>query len=48
MEDIIDNGTIYSTIPIESIVKERITEIINSEADEIEIAINLRMYCMKT
>ena len=35
-------------IPIESIVKERITEIINSEADEIEIAIGLCMYCMKT
>lgn len=35
-------------IPIESIVKERITEIINSEAEEIEIAINLCMYCMKT
>lgn len=35
-------------IPIESIVKERIIEIINSEAEEIEIAINLCMYCMKT
>ncbi len=35
-------------ISIESIVKERITEIINSEADEIEIAIGLCMYCMKT
>jgi len=35
-------------IPIESIVKERITEIINSDADEIEIAINLCIYCMKT
>ncbi len=35
-------------IPIESIVIERINEIINSEADEIEIAINLCMYCMKT
>ena len=35
-------------IPIESIVKERIADIINSEADDIEIAINLCMYCMKT
>lgn len=35
-------------LPIESIVIERINEIINSEADEIEIAINLCMYCMKT
>ena len=35
-------------LPIESIVIERINEIINSKADEIEIAINLCMYCMKT
>ena len=41
-------ANISRQIPIESIVKERITEIINSEAEEIEIAINLCMYCMKT
>ena len=35
-------------IPIESIVKEKITDIINSEAHDIEIAIHLCMYCMKT
>ncbi|MCQ2483393.1 MAG: Fic family protein, partial [Clostridia bacterium] len=35
-------------IPIESIVKEKINDIINSDADDIEIAINLCMYCMKT
>ena len=35
-------------IPIESIVKERITDIINSEAHDIDIAIDLCMYCMKT
>lgn len=35
-------------IPIESIVKERITDIINSKAHDIEIAINLCVYCMKT
>ena len=35
-------------IPIETIVKERISDIINSEVDDIEIAINLCMYCMKT
>lgn len=35
-------------IPVESIVKERISDIINSEVDDIEIAINLCMYCMKT
>ena len=35
-------------IPVESIVKERITDILNSEGDDIEIAINLCMYCMKT
>lgn len=34
-------------IPIETIVKERISDIINSEVDDIEIAINLCMYCMK-
>lgn len=44
----IGGSTYIPPIPIESIVKERITEIINSEADEIEIAINLCMYCMKT
>ena len=35
-------------IPIESIVKERIADIINSDVEDIEIAINLCMYCMKT
>jgi len=35
-------------IPIESIVKERITDIINSKEDDIEIAIALCLYCMKT
>ncbi|HCJ07850.1 MAG: Fic family protein [Lachnospiraceae bacterium] len=44
----IGGSTYIPPIPIESIVKERITEIINSEADDIEIAINLCMYCMKT
>lgn len=34
-------------IPIESIVKEKINDIINSEAADIEIAINLCLYCMK-
>ena len=35
-------------IPIESIVKEKINDIINSGDDEIEIAIKLCTYCMKT
>lgn len=35
-------------IPIETIVKERIADIINSDVEDIEIAINLCMYCMKT
>ena len=35
-------------IPIESIVKENITEILESETTEIDTAIKLRMYCMKT
>ena len=35
-------------IPIESIVKENITEILESETTEIDTAIKLCMYCMKT
>ena len=35
-------------IPIESIVKEKITEILESGATEIDTAINLCMYSMKT
>lgn len=44
----IGGSTYIPPIPVESIVKEKITELINSEADDIEIAINLCMYCMKT
>ena len=44
----IGGSTYIPPIPVESIVKEKITELINSEADAIEIAINLCMYCMKT
>lgn len=35
-------------IPIESIVKEKIADIENSKKSEIEIAINLCLYCMKS
>lgn len=35
-------------IPVESIVREKIGDIINSEVDDIDIAIHLCMYCMKT
>lgn len=35
-------------IPVESVVKERIAEILASNQDEIDIAIELCMYCMKT
>ena len=35
-------------IPIESQVKETINEILNSGKDEIDIAIDLCMYCMRT
>lgn len=35
-------------IPIESMVKEKIKDIINSGADDIEIAIQLCLYCMKS
>lgn len=44
----IGGSTYVPPIPSESIVKEKIKEIINSESDDIEIAINLCMYCMKT
>lgn len=35
-------------IPVESIVKEKIADILNSQNSVIDIAINLCMYCMKT
>jgi hypothetical protein len=35
-------------IPIESIVKEKISDILSSSEEAIDIAINLCMYCMKT
>ena len=35
-------------IPVESIVKERIHEILNAEKEAIDIAIDLCMYSMKT
>lgn len=35
-------------IPIESIVKEKIADVENSKKSEIEIAINLCLYCMKS
>ena len=35
-------------IPVESVVRERIVEILASKQDEIDIAIELCMYCMKT
>ena len=42
-------GTSYvPPIPIESIVIERITEIMNSDKSDIDKAIELCMYCMKT
>ena len=42
-------GTSYiPPLPIETIVKENIDNIINDGADEVTIAINLCLYCMKT
>lgn len=42
-------GTSYvPPMPIESVVKENIAEIIKSEAEPIEKAIKLCLYCMKT
>ena len=44
----IGGSTYKPPLPIESYVKERIDEILNSEKDTIDIAIELCMYCMKT
>ncbi|MCQ2406565.1 MAG: cell filamentation protein Fic [Oscillospiraceae bacterium] len=42
-------GSIYKPpVPVESVVKERIDEILSSGRDTIDIAIELCMYCMKT
>jgi len=42
-------GTSYiPPLPIETIVKEKIDEIINDSTDEVTVAINLCLYCMKT
>lgn len=44
----IGGSTYKPPLPIESIVKERINEILDSEKDIIDIAIELCMYSMKT
>lgn len=44
----IGGSTYKPPLPIESIVKERITEILNSGKETIDIAIELCMYSMKT
>lgn len=42
-------GTIYiPPLPIESIVKESIEVILNEKADDVDVAIKLCLYCMKT
>ncbi len=42
-------GTSYiPPLPIESIVKENIEAILNEKADDVDIAIKLCLYCMKT
>lgn len=42
-------GTSYiPPLPIETIVREHIEEILNSEGDTVDIAIRLCLYCMKT
>ena len=42
-------GTSYiPPLPIESIVKESIEVILNEKADDVDIAIKLCLYCMKT
>lgn len=44
----IGGSTYIPPIPVETIVKEKIDDILSSELDEIEIAISLCLYCMKT
>ena len=44
----IGGSTYKPPIPVESVVKERITEIVNSGKEFIDIAIELCMYSMKT
>lgn len=44
----IGGSTYIPPIPVETIVKEKIDDILSSELDEIEIAIRLCLYCMKT
>ena len=42
-------GTSYvPPLPIETVVKENITAIIQEDADPVDVAINLCLYCMKT
>ena len=42
-------GTTYiPPIPIEFVIKERIDEILNKNAEMVDIAIELCLYCMKT
>jgi prophage maintenance system killer protein len=44
----IGGSTYFPPIPIETNVKEEINSIINSKKEDIEIAIDLCLYCMKT
>ena len=44
----IGGSTYKPPIPIESIVKEKIDEILKSDKEYIDVAIELCMYCMKT
>ncbi len=44
----IGGSTYKPPLPIESVVKEQIDEILNSGKETIDIAIELCMYCMKT
>ncbi|MFG6357809.1 MAG: Fic family protein [Acetatifactor sp.] len=44
----IGSSSYIPPLPVESVVKERITEIIGQEKTAIDIAIDLCLYCMKT
>ncbi len=44
----IGSSSYISPLPVESVVKERITEIVGKEKTAIDVAIELCLYCMKT
>lgn len=44
----IGSSSYIPPLPVESVVKERIAEIVGQEKTAIDVAIELCLYCMKT